>query len=766
MAVRAYGRVLAAGSAMVLLLSLGACGGGGVASTPTPAPTPTPTPTPPPPPPPAVDYNTAEYARSNGAVSAHALAAYQAGATGAGIVAGVIDSGINPASPEFTGRILAASGDTAGNRGLGDDDGHGTAVAATLAAARNDSGIQGVAFNASLLIARTDTPGSCTNGSGEVEEQGCQHPDAAIARGVDLAVANRARVINISLGGSPANAQLSAAIGNATAAGVVIVISAGNEGAESEGANPDPLAAIALDPVARGLVVIAGAVDENGSIASFSNRAGNAASQYLTALGVRVRTIDNQGQTAFYTGTSFAAPVVSGAVALLAQAFPNLSGAQIVQLLFSSARDAGAAGDDAVYGQGVLDIARAFQPQGALALAGSGILIADTGNATLSAAMGDGGQGSLDAVVLDDYERAYALDLKRTIRSTAPVFALGAALRPQGRHLGASSASTSVSLSIADEGHAMATPLLLDSAEVRRSRATAGMISTRLDRQTRLAFGVTTTAGSIAAALRGESALPFLVAEDPRGAMGFARQADTAFALRRTIAGFGLTVTAEQGEALLYEGMGLNALRGGTRRYGYDRLSFGADRRIGPVALALEAGRLAESDTVLGAHFGPALGSNGATSWFFDASARWEPGGDWSAGGVLRRGITDAAAGGALRRGGRMHSSAFAIDIARAGLLRRDDRFALRLAQPLRVARGGLDLLLPAAYDYETRTTSYAFQRLDLAPAGRERDAEAAYARPLGAGWLTANAYYRREPGNLSEAPDDLGAALRFTMGF
>ena len=55
---------------------------------------------------------------------------------------------------------------------------------------------------------------------------------------------------------------------------------------------------------------------------------------------------------------------------------------------------------------------------------------------------------------------------------------------------------------------------------------------------------------------------------------------------------------------------------------------------------------------------------------------------------------------------------------------------------------------------------------LNLAPEGRELDAELAYGRRIGAGWIDANLFWRREPGNIAAAPDDLGAAMRFRMGF
>ena len=155
-----------ASTSCALMLALSACGGGGTNSRPTPAPkpaptpTPTPTPTPPPPPPPPItpaNYDTPEYQRSNGAVSSNAVSAWQAGATGRGVKLAVINSGINPALGEFAGRIDPASRDVAGSRALADEDGHGTAVAATAAAARNDNQNIGVAFDATIIALRANS---------------------------------------------------------------------------------------------------------------------------------------------------------------------------------------------------------------------------------------------------------------------------------------------------------------------------------------------------------------------------------------------------------------------------------------------------------------------------------------------------------------------------------------------------------------------------------------------------------------------------------
>jgi hypothetical protein len=94
------------------------------------------------------------------------------------------------------------------------------------------------------------------------------------------------------------------------------------------------------------------------------------------------------------------------------------------------------------------------------------------------------------------------------------------------------------------------------------------------------------------------------------------------------------------------------------------------------------------------------------------------------------------------------------------------DRFGLRLAQPLRVSSGGLKVDLPVAWDYATTSAQIKAGRINLAPSGREIDAEALYAVPLWAGSLSTSLYWRKDPGHFAAAPDDTGAALRFGKAF
>lgn len=97
-----------------------------------------------------------------------------------------------------------------------------------------------------------------------------------------------------------------------------------------------------------------------GTLAKYSNACGITSQWCITAPGT---DITNGITTA--SGTSFAAPLVSAAIAVIRQAFPYMSAPDITSLLFETARDLGAPGIDAIYGHGMLDLERATRPVGA-----------------------------------------------------------------------------------------------------------------------------------------------------------------------------------------------------------------------------------------------------------------------------------------------------------------------------------------------------------------------------------------------------------------
>lgn len=787
------------GSALAALSVLTACGGstGGVSSTPsprptpTPAPTPTPTPTPTPSPtptPPPTSFNTAEFRRSDGPSFHGAVTAWSAGITGSGTTIAIIDTGIDSSNPEFAGRISASSADVAGSRGFDAEDDHGTNVALIAAAGFDGLGVVGIAYEATIMALRADNPGSCATGTDETLD-GCVFFDSDIATGVDRAVAAGAKVINLSLGGGAPSSMLRNAIGRASAAGAVIIVSAGNDGESTDaGIDPDQ-----PDPFADGLlaagganVIIVGSVDENGDFSTFSNRAGASAQSYLSARGEGICCVYENGEikigtdadgnrfVTIFSGTSFAAPQVSGAVALLAQAFPNLTGAEIVEILLTTARDGGDAGIDAIFGQGILDIGNALSPQGTTTLAGSttALVLGDqTGSA--STAMG----GALDNVVLnaiitDKYGRAYTYDIGSGLGGAAIRPRLQGAVDTRSRRVSGGTGAMSLAFTVSNNavgsnGRAEANPLRLSPEDARIAQVLAARVALQISSDTKMGFAFSEGADGLVMQMQGYSRPAFMIASGAGGDAGFLRSNDASAAIRKQFGAWGFTLSAENGEALFarrHDLADLNLRRNKPREI--RSFSMAADRPFGPVETALSLSWMDESDTVLGAYFHQALGASGADTLFADASFGVDVAPLWRLGGEFRQGFTRARTSGLVAAGSHFSSQAWSVDMVRRNAFQPGDSIGLRVSQPLRVMGGALNLDLPVSYDYATESAGYGLRRVSLSPDGTEMIGEVSWHGALLNGQAGASIFYRKDPGHYAAAPDDAGVAVTWSRGF
>jgi hypothetical protein len=724
-------------------------------------------------------YNTTEFRRSDGPLQHNAATAWGSGWNGQGVTIAVVDTGIDADSPEFAGRISSASRDMFGSttsRGYNASDDHGTDVAMVAAAARDNTGIVGIAWGASIMALRSDTPNSCVSDSGSSDaDADCEVADNTIASAIDYATTHGAKVINLSLGGDPPSSGVTSAVARAATAGVLIVVAAGNDG----NANPDAFGA-GVDSAGSGAVIIGGAVDENGVISDFSDRAGNQPNHFLAARGERICCQYNDGQ--IYTkdgyvyliaGTSFAAPQIAGAAALLAQAFPNLTGKQIADILLRSAFDAGASGTDTIYGRGILDIAKAFQPIGTTSLAGGGTPMALSGSGGVtSAAMGDAtARASLQTVVLDEYRRAYGVDLGPTLRGAVVSQPLHGSVGAGQRHLSAGNQQATLAFTIDSSGLRGEMPqtglLRLSRDDAEQARVLAARVALQLTPNAKVAFAFAESADGLVAQLQGQDRPAFMIAGGAVGDPGLYRTTDTSFALRRQMGRWGLTLSADSGKTWSAAYMHRAAeLRGQRDRSGVSDFGFAFDRRFGNLSASLGLDWMREERTMLGADFHDAFGLSGADTFFLDAQAGWQFAPGWRFGAALRNGWTSAHGGGAVAGGSRLTSRAWSFDLARGGVFARNDSLALRISQPLRVESGGLNLELPIDYSYATLSPTYGVERLTLTPQGRELDTELAWNGRLFMGDAAASLFIRKDPGHYAGLPLDEGVAFRWSTAF
>ncbi|KQY47503.1 hypothetical protein ASD18_09320 [Cellulomonas sp. Root137] len=260
---------------------------------------------------------------------------------GTGTVIAVLDTGIRASHEDLAGRVIVPGYNAIdGSSDVDDDQGHGTLVAGIAAARGNNGvGLAGAAWDASVLPVKV------------LDENGYGF-DSDVAEGITWAADHGATVINMSLAGPDTSPAILAAMQYAVAKKVVVVAAAGNDGSSV----PHYPAAYAAE--VPGVLSVA-ATDDYGTRAGFSNW-GDSIS--LAAPGVDVVGASAALDTWYSlgTGTSMASPLVAGAAALLRQAKPGWTAAQVADALVASARDAGPRGRDPYYGAGVLDVSAAF----------------------------------------------------------------------------------------------------------------------------------------------------------------------------------------------------------------------------------------------------------------------------------------------------------------------------------------------------------------------------------------------------------------------
>ncbi len=239
------------------------------------------------------------------------------------VVVGVVDTGIDTDHDFLSDRILKSSDNfITSTSNAEDDNGHGTHVSGIIV----DTTFDNVKLNAYKVA---DSSGNGT--------------DFTVASGINAAVADGVDIINVSMGGAGTSAILNQAVANATAAGILVCVAAGN-------ANIDATACVPAS--CPGAYTVA-AVNSSLERANFSNY-GDCVD--IAAPGVSINSSYLRGFYAMLSGTSMATPFVSAAGALLLSDDTTANLSEIKNLLSSYAVDRGTVGWDKYYGNGVLDL--------------------------------------------------------------------------------------------------------------------------------------------------------------------------------------------------------------------------------------------------------------------------------------------------------------------------------------------------------------------------------------------------------------------------
>jgi subtilisin family serine protease len=249
----------------------------------------------------------------------------------------ILDTGIDESHPDLADAIDDARDFTGSRFGPADRAGHGTHVAGIVAARKNNRGVIGVAPQSRLLVAKV------------LGDDGIG-PSSAVAAGIDWACDHGAAVISMSLGSPRPDPNLLAAIKRATGKGLFVIAAAGNSGRP-----------LSVDYPARWRETIAvAAIDRNGRLTRFSSRGPEVD---IAAPGQDVLSTYAGGSYAKLSGTSMAAPFVTGVVALLVALHRDKADARtplrntrdLHDHLRRTARDSGPVGHDPGYGWGLIN---------------------------------------------------------------------------------------------------------------------------------------------------------------------------------------------------------------------------------------------------------------------------------------------------------------------------------------------------------------------------------------------------------------------------
>ncbi|WP_241158432.1 S8 family peptidase [Cohnella candidum] len=257
---------------------------------------------------------------------------------GSQVIVAVVDTGVQSDHPDLQGKLVPGVNIVDSSKPPEDDVGHGTHVAGIIAAQiNNHEGVAGLTWYTKIMpVKALDSSGAGSTYS--------------VAEGVIWAADHGANVINMSLGNYAQAQFLHDAIRYANNKGVLVVAASGNDNTDRPGY-----------PAAYPEVVAVSATDPGGGKAEYSNFG-----DYIdvAAPGTSIASTYPGSRYASLSGTSMASPHVAALASLIRGANPQLSNAEVANVLRSTAVDLGDKGKDKYYGYGQIDIRNALRSVG------------------------------------------------------------------------------------------------------------------------------------------------------------------------------------------------------------------------------------------------------------------------------------------------------------------------------------------------------------------------------------------------------------------
>ena len=266
----------------------------------------------------------------------------------------VIDQGQDPTHEDLVGNVVATYDAVTESESISFTNYHGTAVSGIVSAvADNEIGAAGVSYNADLVLVNAMLPDLSTR---------TKYLVSAIDYAISKADAHNIRVINLSIGGAvktPVDQMidktLEKAINRAYEKGIVTVAAAGNAGSSYGDGSLAEAPFYEYPGDFENVVSVINLRQSGSSVARADGSNYNVdgqTSKNISAPGTSILSAYDDNRYSTQSGTSFAAPQVSGVLALEFAANPQLSAKEAVDILYGSAADIGKSGWDAEYGWG------------------------------------------------------------------------------------------------------------------------------------------------------------------------------------------------------------------------------------------------------------------------------------------------------------------------------------------------------------------------------------------------------------------------------